>query len=211
MARASCSSFSSSATFCGRCRAWRSGRCGGRASGCRRRVLRRHLDPPARPARGDACARCAPRPAARLRRCRRNRRTRSSRRDRAHADALVDVEAAGLDDAFLQAPALAARVLEIEVGVVDAGASLIVRQRLRERALRRGRRARAAGCARWPGVRWWVRGRSSNDSRVGPRRFRIYRRPRGRQGTWPALCPRDRGRASAVPTRAHRATEPSAA
>ena len=41
-------------------------------------------------------------------------------RDRAHADALVDAEAAALDDAFLEAPAFAARVLEVEVGVVDA-------------------------------------------------------------------------------------------
>ena len=40
--------------------------------------------------------------------------------DGAHADALVDVEAAGLDDALLQAPGLGARVLEIEVGVIDA-------------------------------------------------------------------------------------------
>jgi hypothetical protein len=38
---------------------------------------------------------------------------------RAHADALVDAEAAGLDDALFQAPAFAARVLEVEVGVVD--------------------------------------------------------------------------------------------
>ena len=39
--------------------------------------------------------------------------------DRAHAHALVDAERAGLDDAFLQAPAFAAGVLEIQVGVVD--------------------------------------------------------------------------------------------
>jgi hypothetical protein len=42
--------------------------------------------------------------------------------DRAHADALVDAEAAGLDDAFLEAPALAAGVLEVQVGVVPRGA-----------------------------------------------------------------------------------------
>src|SRR5207244_10176408 len=39
--------------------------------------------------------------------------------DGAHADALLDIEAAGLDDAFLEAPALGARVLEVEVGVID--------------------------------------------------------------------------------------------
>src|SRR5205085_6229405 len=39
--------------------------------------------------------------------------------DGAHAHALLDVEAARLDDAFLEAPALVARVLEIQVGVVD--------------------------------------------------------------------------------------------
>src|SRR5205085_3773619 len=48
------------------------------------------------------------------------------------ADALVDAEAAALDDAFLEAPALAARVLEIQVRIVDAvgGNGL---QRTRER------------------------------------------------------------------------------
>ncbi len=40
--------------------------------------------------------------------------------DRAHTDALVDIEAAGLDDAFLQRPAFRAAVLEIQVGVVEA-------------------------------------------------------------------------------------------
>ena len=39
--------------------------------------------------------------------------------DRPHAHALVDAEAAGLDDALFQAPAFAARVLEVQVGVVD--------------------------------------------------------------------------------------------
>ncbi len=39
--------------------------------------------------------------------------------DGAHAHALVDAEAAGLDDALLQAPAFAARVLEVEVSIVD--------------------------------------------------------------------------------------------
>jgi hypothetical protein len=38
---------------------------------------------------------------------------------RTHADALVDREAAALDDALLEAPALVAGVLEIQVGVVD--------------------------------------------------------------------------------------------
>src|SRR5262249_43444535 len=38
----------------------------------------------------------------------------------AHADALLDVEAARLDDALFQAPALEARVLEVEVGEIDA-------------------------------------------------------------------------------------------
>ena len=40
--------------------------------------------------------------------------------DRAHANAAIDREAARFDDALLQAPALAARELEIEVGVIDA-------------------------------------------------------------------------------------------
>ncbi len=40
--------------------------------------------------------------------------------DGAHAHALVDAEAAGLDDALFEAPAFAARVLEVQVGVVDA-------------------------------------------------------------------------------------------
>src|SRR5690606_34121242 len=40
--------------------------------------------------------------------------------DGAHADTLVDRVAAGLHDAFLEAPALAARILEVEVGVIDA-------------------------------------------------------------------------------------------
>jgi hypothetical protein len=38
----------------------------------------------------------------------------------AHAHALVDAEAAALDDAFFQAPAFVARGLEVQVGVVDA-------------------------------------------------------------------------------------------
>ncbi|MNV56389.1 hypothetical protein D3C71_1486690 [compost metagenome] len=36
-----------------------------------------------------------------------------------HAHALADREAAGLDDALFQAPALAARVLEVQIGVID--------------------------------------------------------------------------------------------
>src|SRR5204862_6051745 len=43
-------------------------------------------------------------------------------RHRAHADALLDVEAARLDDAFRERPALVARVLEVEVGVIDLAA-----------------------------------------------------------------------------------------
>ena len=39
--------------------------------------------------------------------------------ERPHADALVDIKAAGLDDAFLETPALAAAVLKIQIGVVD--------------------------------------------------------------------------------------------
>ena len=42
------------------------------------------------------------------------------RRERAHADALLDVEAAALDDAFLERKRLAAGVLEIQVGVIGA-------------------------------------------------------------------------------------------
>ena len=38
---------------------------------------------------------------------------------RTHADALLDVEAARLDDALLEAPAFVARVLEVEVRIVD--------------------------------------------------------------------------------------------
>ena len=47
--------------------------------------------------------------------------------DGAHTHALFDVEAARLDDALLQAPAFAATVLEVQVGVVD-----LVRQDLTE-------------------------------------------------------------------------------
>ena len=39
---------------------------------------------------------------------------------RAHADPLVDAVAARLHDAFFEAPCLGARVLEVEVGIVDA-------------------------------------------------------------------------------------------
>src|SRR5574343_217869 len=58
---------------------------------------------------------------------------------RAHADALVDVETARLDDALVQAPGLGARILEIEVGIVD-----LVRQDLAEgpRQVALGRRKR---------------------------------------------------------------------
>jgi hypothetical protein len=53
---------------------------------------------------------------------------------RAHAHALVDAEGAALDDAFLEAPALVARGLEVQVGVVDAVLA-DQRQRLRQRGL----------------------------------------------------------------------------
>ncbi|KAG1439787.1 hypothetical protein G6F57_019262 [Rhizopus arrhizus] len=39
--------------------------------------------------------------------------------DGAHAHALADREASSLDDALFQAPPLAARVLEVQVGVID--------------------------------------------------------------------------------------------
>ena len=47
----------------------------------------------------------------------------------AHADALVDVEAARLDDALVEAPRLGTRILEIEVGIID-----LMRQDLAEGA-----------------------------------------------------------------------------
>jgi hypothetical protein len=75
---------------------------------------------------------------------------------RAHAHALVDAEAAALDDAFFQAPALVARGLEVQVGVVDA--VLADHPSARVRRPRPGRKARASAPARWPGVRGWVRG-----------------------------------------------------
>ena len=40
--------------------------------------------------------------------------------DRTDADALLDVEAAALDDAFLERIRLAARILKIQVGVIGA-------------------------------------------------------------------------------------------
>jgi hypothetical protein len=55
--------------------------------------------------------------------------------DGAHADALLDVEAARLDDAFFQAPGLGTRVLEIQVGVID-----VVPEQLAEDALELVRR-----------------------------------------------------------------------
>jgi len=45
--------------------------------------------------------------------------------DGTHADTLIDVVAARLDDALLQAPGLGTRVLEVEVGVVDAVAEQV--------------------------------------------------------------------------------------
>ena len=123
------------------CRAWRSGRSARTARGWRRRC---------------GFAPTLTRGSARRRRCVRTVRAASSSAASemssrvgeggllaghgAHAHALVDAEAAALDDAFLQAPALAARVLEVEVGVVDAvrGDGL---QRGAQRALRSGRRA----------------------------------------------------------------------
>ena len=84
--------------------------------------------------------------------------------DGAHAHALVDAEAAALDDAFLEAPAFAARVLEVEVGVVDP-----VRGDRRQRA-GQGRFAEAEGLeqqasGRWPGARSSVRGKSWSSRR----------------------------------------------
>jgi hypothetical protein len=38
----------------------------------------------------------------------------------AHPHTLIDTEAPGLDDALLQTPALAAAVLEVQVGEIDA-------------------------------------------------------------------------------------------
>ena len=80
---------------------------------------------------------------------------------RAHADALVDREAAALDDAFFQAPAFVARALEIQVGVVDAVLG-DRRQRRGQGGARSGRRARAAVIRRRPSVRGWVHVRSCN-------------------------------------------------
>ena len=40
-------------------------------------------------------------------------------RDRAHADALVNIEAARFDLAFFQAPAFGTRILEIQIGIID--------------------------------------------------------------------------------------------
>ncbi|ABA47973.1 hypothetical protein BURPS1710b_3335 [Burkholderia pseudomallei 1710b] len=53
--------------------------------------------------------------------------------DRAHADALVDAEAARLDDAFLEAPRFAAGGLEVQIRVVDA-----MREDIGERAREKG-------------------------------------------------------------------------
>ncbi|MNC30326.1 hypothetical protein D3C75_786080 [compost metagenome] len=47
---------------------------------------------------------------------------------RAHADALVEVEAAFLDDAVLEHPRLGHLALEIQIGGVDAGAGQLVEQ-----------------------------------------------------------------------------------
>jgi hypothetical protein len=49
--------------------------------------------------------------------------------DGAHADPLVDIEAARLDDALVEAPRFGTRILEVEVGVID-----LVRQDLAESA-----------------------------------------------------------------------------
>ena len=54
-------------------------------------------------------------------------------RDRAHAHAAVDGERARLDDAFLEAPALEPRVLEVKIGKVDV-ADMDVGEHLRELA-----------------------------------------------------------------------------
>ena len=41
-------------------------------------------------------------------------------RNRTHAHALVDIEAAGFDDSLLEAPALRTGVLKVQIRVVDA-------------------------------------------------------------------------------------------
>ena len=55
-------------------------------------------------------------------------------RHRPHADAFIDIETAGLDDAFLQAPGLGTAVLKIEVGVID-GMRHDLAEHLRQRAI----------------------------------------------------------------------------
>src|SRR6185369_6144644 len=68
-------------------------------------------------------------------------------RDRAHADALVDREAARLHDPLLERPALGARVLEVEVGGIEL-ALLQRAEHLRETAflqLVRRQQARVGG------------------------------------------------------------------
>jgi len=60
--------------------------------------------------------------------------------DSAHAYALVDVEAARLDDSLLQTPRLAAAVLEIEIGIVDAVRHDLPEHRLQALVVQRIRR-----------------------------------------------------------------------
>jgi hypothetical protein len=67
---------------------------------------------------------------------------------RAYAHALVDVEAAGLDHAFLEAPALGARILEVQVGIVHAVAHDLAehaRQPAGVKSVRRKQRAVGGG------------------------------------------------------------------
>src|SRR6185295_17978543 len=97
-----------------------------RGEGIQRRVALRHLDLARDLARLGA-ARVADRP-GRLRRVLQRGETDFIgigergllARNRAHADALLDREAARLDDTLLEAPALGTGVLEIQVGVVES-------------------------------------------------------------------------------------------
>src|SRR5690606_37370787 len=59
--------------------------------------------------------------------------------DGAHPDALVDRIAARLDDAFLEAPAFAAGVLEVQVGVVDTVVENLGERTLQVRFVEPGR------------------------------------------------------------------------
>src|SRR5690606_6183097 len=74
--------------------------------------------------------------------------------DGAHADALVDGIAAGLDDAFLEAPALAARILEVEVGMVDTVLEDLGERALQVRFVEAGGLEQGGPGHGQPGERW---------------------------------------------------------